>query len=729
MLTKMHNRVRLVEHFARSCMARSRLLLLDAVLPHVPTPIGAVGYRVWRLGTRSYQLAQRLVLADSLKPPALPLVIPSGPPTEPLIFPVTPDPLVSIIVPVHNKWEYTYRCLQAVLCHTSGFAYEVILADDASTDATARAPKLLANVVVIRDGVQRGFLDNCNAAATHAKGRYLVFLNNDTAVQPHWLNHLLRTAEADPTVAIVGPKLVYADGTLQEAGGIIFADGSASNYGRGADATASEFNYKKEVDYVSGACLLVRRSVWDAAGGFDRRYAPGYFEDPDLAFTARSLGFKVVYQPQAVVIHFEGVSHGRDVTTGIKRYQVLNAGKFHEKWRTTLTSEQQVPDDLFWARDRSRSMTTVLVIDENVPQYDRDAGSRFMWGYLSLFADVGCHVILVPATFEPDEPYTSQLQQLGIEVLYGSRYRRTIRNWIREHRKYLDVIYLHKPSVASEYMDAARMTTNAAILYCPADLHSLRERRRFDVTAAQEARQLAAFWEASEGELFRKADMIHVVSEYEAEILRERLPEKPVHTVPVFIFDEEPPADVPPFEHRRDMMFVGGFLHQPNRDAAEWFIREVMPFVREGLPGVRLHLVGSSPEVVSHLAAEDIIVAGRVSERALRLLYGRIRLVVCPLRFGAGAKGKVVESLFFRVPAVVTPVAAEGLPGVEEYVVVPTSESDLAGRIIEVYTSRELWNQLSRRSSEYVSARFSREAAARAIASDLETLSVRRNAL
>lgn len=708
-------------------LARDPRPLVRAVVPaRARKPVATLVYRFIINPARTSaarRTANRSSLSSALtsvvheKQPQL--VMPSGGSGESLRFPLAMRPDVSIIVPVHDQWEYTHRCLQAVLEHTEDIQYEVILADDASVDATVRATDLLENVVVLRDGVRRGFLDNCNEAVKHARGRYLVLLNNDTAVQPGWLHYLLEVVEEDPRVGIVGPKLVYGDGTLQEAGGIIFADGNARNYGRGGDTAAPEFNYRKEVDYISGACLLVRRSLWDAVGGFDRRYAPGYYEDPDLAFAARQQGFRVVYQPQSVVVHFEGVSHGRDLSTGVKRYQVVNSAKFCEKWESTLTAEQETPDHLFWARDRSRSKTTILVIDHEVPQYDRDAGSRFMWAYLKLFVHLGCHVTFLSAKFDREEPYTSELQRLGIEVLYGDRYRARIKDWIREHGKYLDVVYIHKPFVAAEYIDIIRSHTQAKIVYCPADLHWIREQRRFEVTGVREAGRYAAYWQDSERNVLEKVNVVHVVSEYERAILHEILPDKPIRTVPVYVFDEEPPAEVPPFEYRCDLMFVAGFLHEPNQDAAEWFVEEVMPVIRQALPGVRLHLVGSGSEVVSGLACEDVVVTGRVSERALRLLYRRMRVVVCPLRFGAGVKGKVVESLFHRVPAVVTPIAAEGLPDIEWYVAVAGGTEEFVAQVIELYESRDRWNRLSGNAGDYVRTRFSRETAASVVARDL----------
>ncbi len=261
------------------------------------------------------------------------------PHVELLAFPPCDNPVVSIIIPAFNQWDYTISCLRSIRANTERIAYEVIVADDGSTDETGNILDHVANIKLVRNERNLQFLQSCNNAARHAAGRYILFLNNDTNVQKDWLLHLLAPAEVDETVGIVGPKLVYPDGRLQEAGGIVWRDGSAWNYGWFDDPEKPAYNFGREVDYVSGACLLVRRDLWEKAGGFDERFAPAYYEDTDLAFQARKLGYRVMYQPESVVVHFEGVSSGTDINAGIKCHQKINKHKFVGKWRRVLVKE------------------------------------------------------------------------------------------------------------------------------------------------------------------------------------------------------------------------------------------------------------------------------------------------------------------------------------------------------------------------------------------------------
>ncbi len=244
-----------------------------------------------------------------------------------LVFPIAESPRVSIVVPVYNEYRVTMRCLKSILENSEGCSYELIIADDCSSDLTASMADRVANLSIVCGETNRGFLANCNAAAATARGDYILFLNNDTVVCPNWLEPLLDTMLLDDTVGIVGSKLLFPDGRLQEAGAIMWCDASAWNFGRMDDPEKPEYNYRKEVDYISGAALMIRAGLWRQLGGFDQRYLPAYYEDADIAFEARKAGYKVVYQPLSRVFHFEGVSNGTDLGSGIKKYQVTKSGE------------------------------------------------------------------------------------------------------------------------------------------------------------------------------------------------------------------------------------------------------------------------------------------------------------------------------------------------------------------------------------------------------------------
>jgi hypothetical protein len=167
---------------------------------------------------------------------------------------------------------------------------------------------------------------------------------------------------------------------------------------------------------------MLPRACWEEMGGFDEAFLPAYCEDSDLAFRLRAAGWKVLYQPEAMVIHHEGVSHGTDTTTGIKAHQVENSRKLFLRWRDTLARDA-LPNGqlLLRARDRALRRRVTLVIDHYVPQPDRDAGSRTMMAFMQALLDSGRVVKFFPHNEHHSPGYTEALQRLGIEVLSGRR--------------------------------------------------------------------------------------------------------------------------------------------------------------------------------------------------------------------------------------------------------------------------------------------------------------------
>ncbi|RAV13793.1 glycosyltransferase [Paenibacillus contaminans] len=639
-----------------------------------------------------------------------------------LIFPKTDNPTISIIIPVYNQWSYTYSCLASILENTDGVSYEIIIADDLSTDETQNIQSVVENIVVIRDDVNRGFLLNCNHAATFAKGKYVYFLNNDTNVQPNWLSSLLDMIEKDETIGMIGSKLVYPDGRLQEAGGIIWSDSSGWNYGRLDDPAHSDYNYVKEVDYISGAAIMIRSQLWKELGGFDERFVPAYYEDTDLAFEVRKLGYKVVLQPQSVVIHFEGISHGTDTNAGIKSYQIKNKEKFVEKWKDTLQNEHfENATDVFWARDRSSKKKTIVVVDHYVPHYDKDAGGRCVYQYLTLFVEMGYHVIFIGDNFFKHEPYTSQLEQLGIQVLYGNWYAKHIDDWVKQNQKYIDYVYLNRPHISIKYIDLFKNHTNAKVVYFGHDLHYVRERRNYEIDNNPEFLKSADKWKKMEFELFRKSDVIYVVGNYEQELVKREFPHKEVRNIPLYLYDHNhfSSEQLSDFEERKDLLFVGGFGHKPNQDGVLWFVKSVWPKIYEERKDVKLFIVGSNPpSEIKELSSDRIIVTGFVSDEELEKYYKQCRVVVVPLRFGAGVKGKVVEAMANGLPLITTSIGAEGLQEVESVVRIADDEQKFGDEVLSLYTNRDMWEEISRKSFEYIEDNFSKASAKELIKED-----------
>ncbi|QVL52140.1 MAG: glycosyltransferase [Cyanobium sp. M30B3] len=250
-------------------------------------------------------------------------------------------PLISVLIPVHNHWAITLNALRSLVAMANGTGFEVIVADDASSDATIQLEHQLPWLRIWRSEQNEGFLATCNSAAALARGELLLLLNNDVLVGDHALDRLAGSFARQPQVGVVGAALWSANGRLQEAGGIVWADGQVWNHGRNAPPEYGfAMAYERQCDYVSGCALAIRRQLWQELEGFDPRYQPAYAEDTDLCLRVRQAGQVVWVQPAARVMHLEGLSHSRSTEQGLKAHQLRNLEQLKQQWRTTLDREQ-----------------------------------------------------------------------------------------------------------------------------------------------------------------------------------------------------------------------------------------------------------------------------------------------------------------------------------------------------------------------------------------------------
>lgn len=629
---------------------------------------------------------------------------------ERLQFPVFENPEVSIVIPAHNHLDYTYNCLKSILLNTRAVSYEIIVGDDLSSDDTKRLDEVVEGITIFHNEKNLQFLRTCNKAAGMAKGKYILFLNNDTQVMYNWLLPLVKLMEENPNIGMTGSKLIFSNGMLQEAGGIIWNDGSAHNYGRGDNYTLSQYNYVKEVDYITGAAIMIRGDLWREIGGFDERYAPVYYEDADLALEVRKHGYQVVYQPESVVVHFEGITNGTDVTSGAKKHQTENWKKFCEKWKEVLKSEHvSKTEGCFAARERKLNKKTVLICSDRIPEYDRDAGSRSIYLYIKLLQEKGYLVKLVAGSFYADKKYRFQYQQMGVEVLEGAYWKNHFEQWIAENHSGIEFAWLIYPRCGEQFVNLMKYH-GIKVCYYGIDLHYVRNRREYDLTGDESKKRLSEEMYQIEKEVIEKSDVCYYPSEEEVETIKKEFSPKKVKSFPILYYEMEKQNREYIPDKREGMMFIGGFGHPPNVDAMQWFTKEIYPKIR-AKKEIDFYLVGSNPnkEIVD-INLPGIHNLGFVSEKALRELYDKIRMVVIPLRFGAGVKGKVLDALYYNVPMVSTSIGIEGIPDAEKTVVHTDAAEEFAKKVLELYDDSERLAATSVAYRELIQKHYSKEA-------------------
>jgi O-antigen biosynthesis protein len=657
-------------------------------------------------------LARVGVFQESRPPPQkLPLLVYE---LAPVTLPRTGAPTASIIVPVHNQEVFTHNCLRAIAQAATDTPYEVIVVDDASGPELQSALELVENLRVVRHEPNVGFLRSTNAGAAVAQGEFLVLLNNDTLVTDNWLDALVSAMRRDPAVGIAGARLLFPDGRLQDAGGIMFTDATGVNYGKWEDPSHPAYNFVRETDYCSAACLITRRDLWERVGGFDERFTPAYYEDTDYAFTVRQLGHKVVCEPRANVLHFEGGSHGTDITRGVKLSEAVNRGKFVEKWRGVLDAEHLQPgsDPLIASHRPPREV--VVVVDHHVPTHDRDSGSRRMFAVITALRQLGVHVVFVPADLDRKEPYTSELQDSGVEVLFGDL---DLREYLVRLEPIITMCLVSRLSTAVTHLAMVRdLFPEARLVFDTVDLTFVREKRRVALLGMEDAKGVDRL-EKQELAVARVADEVWVVTDDEATTIADSIPDASVAVIPN-VHDEEVMST--PFDRRRDLLFIGSFLHPPNADAVEFFVADVLPRVLSDLPEIRLYVVGNQPdERIRRLQSDSVVITGWVQD--VRPYLAGCRVAVAPLTYGAGLKGKVGHTMGSGLPTVMTSVAAEGYgitDGVEAFIA--DDPSEFAEKVIRLYEDVSLWEAMAERGAQFIRSRYSREVMATRLADALD---------
>lgn len=624
---------------------------------------------------------------------------------RPLEIASSDDPLVSIIIPAYNQFAYTFNCLESLSVNlSSDLAYEIIIVNDASTDETLeQLATLVKGIKVLTNAENSGFIRSCNYGASQAKGQYLYFLNNDTRILENCIESLLKLIVNNPQVGAVGSKLIYANSKQQEAGGIIWNSADGWNYGRLDSPDEPEYNYVRPVDYCSGASLLVPTELFKQLGGFSQDFIPAYYEDTDLCFAIRELGYQVLYQPQSNVIHYEGITSGTDLSSGIKQYQVINQTKFREKWSKVLTKHlDNDANNVPKAARRLQGKPTILVIDSYVPLYDRESGCVRLLNILKLLLNLGYSVIFFPDNGYPEQPYTSVLQQLGIEVIYGTPQRYNLEEKLIKYLPLIDGVWLCRPELCDKYMDLIRLKTKVPIIYDTIDLHFLRLKRQKDYLdpSYQNTSWSWETYQKLELNYANQAEATVVVTEDEKQVLSS-LGVKNVWVIPN-IHEEIYLSEKVAFDQRSGLVFIGSYNHPPNIDAVKWLCLEIMPLVWASRPDITVNLLGSNlKDEVKELASDKVVVTGYVPE--VEPYFQKSRVFVAPLRFGAGMKGKIGQSLSLGLPTITTRIGAEGMGLIDHQdVLIADTAEEFAQAVIELYDNRELWQKLADNSLETI---------------------------
>lgn len=603
-------------------------------------------------------------------------------------------PRVSILIVSHRQVDKLVRCLASLRQHIStDVAYEALVLFNGTpvADRERVRPALEADKV-IANGVNLGFAAGNNRLAAHARGEFLVFLNDDTEVQPGWLEALVEATDAHSGVDAVGSRILHPDGSLQEAGSVVWRDGSTVGVGRGLPAGSRRYDYLREVDYVSACSLLVRRSTFERLGGFDEQYFPGYLEDVDLCLAIRAQRGRVLYQPRSVVFHHESQSAADAKTFLILRGRSILRSKWGHELERRAEAKPWDPKALELAVHRARgNPRRVLVIDDRLPDPGGGGGLGRALDAIRELSAAGYAISLYPSIDASGD--RSTLQDLGVDVVEGDLIAH-----LSEAQVLYDAAIVSRPNNFHFVRRLRWLQPQCAVIYDAEALFYRRLEREAVVLRdshpqrAATAELQARGYRKLESRIGRSVDRIVAASPVEADALKQTSPRCPVAVIEGRSLDARFTERT--FASRLGMVLVAGWLApypSPNSDGLEWFLEHVLPLVKERLPWAQLRVTGRSPheQLTSH-EGPWVQFVGHV--RDLGELYDSARLAVVPMRFGAGIKNKALEAVLHGVPVVATTVGAEGVPGAGGLGVSVADDPEVfAQRVLALLTDRRAW--------------------------------------
>ena len=715
----------------------------------------------WRL-TRPLRIGMRLLREGRLRPapsaPApMPFVdasptspVPAAPPVEEVIavspvkaamratlsarldaflssaaklhLPHARRPDVSIVLVLYNQAELTFGCLGSIVetLSNSALGVEVVILDNASTDRTGALLDRIEGAEIIRSAANLHFLKGMNQAARSATGRTLLLLNNDAQLLPGAVTAALRTLDSEPDIGAVGGRIILPDGTLQEAGSILWRNGAAAGYGRGQDPNTPDYMFQRDVDYCSGAFLLTPTALWRELGGFDERYAPAYYEETDYCLRLWESGHRVVFDPDVAVIHYEFGSSASSADA--LALQTTNHRIFVQQHREWLDGQFPLdPMNVIAARTARSGRPRVLVLDDRVPKPELGRGYPRANRFLHELLKEGADVTLFPMNRHAETWHgVRRALDKRIEVLIAAD-RTQIRAYLEARRGHFDAIIVCRPPNMASFEDAigsdrgligdARVIYDAEALFVTRDLQ--RREARGDAPSEPERHLMLA----SEVALTRLADSVVSVSPPEQETL-ETYGARHVRILGHALDDEPLPTG---FEERDRIVFLGAIEADdaPNADAVRWFASAILPELRRALgEATRLTVIGiaEAPSIVA-LDGVALELMGMVDD--LHVAMAGARVMVVPSRLGAGIPHKVHQAAMLGIPVVVTSLIANQLGWQDgREVLVADDAAAFAEACARLHGDRTLWERVRRNALE----RVRRECAPEAFAANVRGL-------
>lgn len=619
------------------------------------------------------------------------------------------QPLVSIIVIANNSKQEVLTCLYSILKNTPDIDYEVILA----VKETDYIVKRVKNIKII----EYSDVPDYKRIMKVASGKYISFLNDIKQVQPNWLDSMLSVFTTQDKVGIVSSKILYNDKVVKEAGILVYKDKIYN--GNFVASCCASIDFLKEVDCASIGSMLILRELAENNLDSASNYNTAFFANMDLNFRVKADGYKIYYQPLSIAIAYDSPKE-----SGVeKELYIKDEQYFDKKWAEYLTQKEsfELSKPPFSNKMRKK---TIVIIDDFLPQFDKHAGGKTIFHFIKLLVNMGLHVKFIPAyNFIKEKQYANMLQQLGVEVLAGNVFcsKEAIMCWFANNFHYVDYVLLSRPDIAIEYLDIVGKYPNIKKLYYGHDLHHLRLQREYQLKKSKKILNLYEDYKQVEYKILNNVDVAYYPSKVEVDYIKSVFPSLNIKVVPPYVY-ENPVISNKSYNETKDILFVGSFSHSPNVDGILWFVNEIFPKILKAIPDIKLNILGSNMlDKITKLESSSINIIGFVEQNVLSDYYKKSRIVVAPLRYGAGIKGKIIEAIYNNVPVVTTTVGAEGIDNINRVITIADEPEEFANKVIGLYNNKDEYDKIVKNSSKIIESQFSVQTARSVFEKEIDT--------
>lgn len=532
---------------------------------------------------------------------------------------------------------------------------------------------------------------------TRIKGKKVLCIGNGSVMQNDSISELMESEKIRG--GIVGSKSVRMDGIINQAGYVIKEENRIIGYGYGESAVKPEYEYVRSCDAISINGMMFDVKYWESVKE-KLLITPNLFEASiEFSLWMREQGESVTLQPYSLVVE--------ERTGDIGEYFIQNASLI-EKCKTFLDKCECKDEGLFWLANREKAFANVLMVDGSIARFDTNAGNRSTYEYILIMLELNVRMIYLTNDFFYDYEYVKLFQKKGVFVLYGEEWQKNCEFMLAPILAKITYAFLNRPNITASYIELIRRYSKALIVHYGHDLHYLRLKREYDITGSEKYLLESEKYKELEHRLVNLVDITGYPSGVEVNKMKELHPDKDIQFFPLNFFEDTE------FERknkqRKGLIFVGGFAHSPNEDAAIWLVEEILPLLRKQGITDKIYLVGSNPtHRVMDLQSKDVEVTGYVTEEELEAYYEECCIAIIPLRYGAGMKGKVLEALYKGIPVVTTDIGAEGLENYEGIINIGNTAEEIVEHIHELYKDKtKLWDK-GKLGREYVLSYFGKK--------------------